>query len=372
MNRSLSMRMAVALIALPLVAAPLAAHADILIGIAGPMSGKDAAFGEEMRQGVDKAIADINAKGGLLGQQLRSILADDRCDPDIAAKAADALVAQRVAVVIGHFCSSASIAASITYAGSNLVEISPSSTNPEYTERGLINVFRVTGRDDAQGRVAADYLALNFRGKTFAVLDDKQTYGRGLAMSFANAMAAKGLKPVLTDEVDPGQQDFGDLIGRLAAAKVDIIYYGGYYAEAGLLVRQAHDKGLSILLVGGDGLNDPKFWSTAGDAGEGTLMTFGADPKQDPENAALVKYFTSHNYQPEGYTLYSYAALQVWADTVARKNSLDGAAVEGGLRTYQFQTTLGTLGFNAKGDRTGQSFVMYVWHQGQPIYVQRK
>ena len=369
MSRWLSMYLAAAMAATPMAWA----RADIVVGIAGPMTGTDAAYGEEIRRGGEKAIEDVNAKGGLLGMNLRTVIGDDACDPARAVAVAKDLAAQKVSLVVGHVCSSASIPASVVYAASQIVEISPSTTNPDFTERGLTNVFRVCGRDDDQGPAAADYIALINKGvKRIAIVDDKQTYGKGLAMAFKAAIEAKGFNPVAYEEIDPGQKEFGDLIARLKSAGAQYVYFGGYYTEAGLIVRQSREQGLKALLIGGDGLNDPKFWETAGEAGEGTLMTFGADPKLDLANSDLVEYFSKQSFEPEGYTFYAYAAVQVWAETVGRLKTLDPAKVATGLRTFRFQTAAGTLKFNSKGDRAGRTFVMYVWHNGQPVYARRQ
>lgn len=357
-------------IAASLVAGAAAARADILVGIAGPMTGPDAALGEQIKRGGEKAIEDINAKGGLLGQKLQAAVGDDVCDPKQAVSVANDMVSKKVAVVIGHVCSSSSIPASSVYADAGIVEISPSSTNPKFTDRGLANVFRVCGRDDSQGPAAAEYVIANLKGKTVAVVDDRQTYGQGLAVAFKAAIEAKGIKPVLYEEITAGEKDYSALITKLKEVKAEVVYYGGYYAEGGLIVRQAREQGLNAILIGGDGLNAPEYWAIAGDAGEGTLMTFGPDPKLDPANKDLVKYFESQNYAPEAYTLYAYAAMQAWADAVTKAGSVDAAKVEGSLRSGQFQTTLGTLSFNEKGDLTKPGFVVYVWKKGKPVYAQ--
>lgn len=351
------------------IGAVTAARADLIVGVAGPMTGPDAALGEQVRRGALKAIEDVNAKGGLLGQKLVAVVGDDVCDPKQAVSVANDMVAKKAVVVIGHVCSSSSIPASSVYADANIVEISPSSTNPKFTDRGLTNVFRVCGRDNSQGPTAAEYIATNFKGKTVAVVDDKQTYGQGLAMAFKGAIEAKGTKVALYEEITAGEKDYSALVSKLKDAKVDVLYYGGYYAEAGLIARQAKEQGLAAVIVGGDGLDDPAYAQIAGDASNGTLMTFGPDPKLDPANAGLVKYFESQNYAPEAYTLYAYAAVQSWADAVTKAGATDATKVEAAMRSNKFQTALGTLGFNDKGDLTNPGFVMYVWKNGKPVYA---
>ena len=258
------------------------AHADIMIGLAGPMTGGIAAFGEQLKRGGEKAVEDINAKGGVLGQKLQVVIGDDACDPKQAVSVANDLASRKVAVVIGHFCSGSSIPASSVYAEANIIEISPASTNPQYTERGLQNAFRVCGRDDAQGPTAAEYVLDHFMGKNIAVVDDKQAYSKGLADAFFAAMKKKGVKPVLHDQVTAGEKDYSGLVTKLKGAKTDVLFYGGYHPEAALIVRQAKEQGLNLQLVGGDALNDPEFWAIAGTSGEGTLVTFIPMPRGQP------------------------------------------------------------------------------------------
>lgn len=346
-----------------------AARADIMIGLAGPMTGGIAAFGEQLKRGGEKAVEDINAKGGVLGQKLQVVIGDDACDPKQAVSVANDLASKKVAVVIGHFCSGSSIPASSVYAEANVIEISPASTNPQYTERGLQNTFRVCGRDDAQGPTAAEYVLDHFKGKNIAVVDDKQAYSKGLADAFFAAIEKKGVKTVLHDQVTAGEKDYSALVTKLKGAKADILFYGGYHPEAALIVRQAKEQGLNLQLVGGDALNDPEFWAIAGTSGEGTLATFNPDATQDPANAALVKWFQDQKYEPAGYTLYAYAALQAWSQAVAKAGSLDSAKVEDALRANKFSTTLGSIGFDAKGDVIAPGFLVYQWKGGKFLYA---
>ena len=347
-----------------------AARADIMVGLAGPMTGGIAAFGEQLKRGGEKAVADINAKGGVLGQKLQVIIGDDACDPKQAVSVANDLASKKVAVVIGHFCSGSSIPASSVYSESNIVQISPASTNPQYTERGLKNTFRVCGRDDAQGPTAADYVVDHFKGKNVAVIDDMQTYSKGLADAFFGELEKKGVKAVLHDQITAGEKDYSAVVTKLKQAKADVLFYGGYHPEAALIARQSKEQGLNIVVVGGDALNDPEFWAIAGPAGEGTLVTFNPDATQDPANAALVKWFKDdQKYEPAGYTLYAYAALQAWADAATKAGSVDGAKVEDALRANKFNTTLGSIGFDAKGDVIAPGFLVYEWKGGKFVYA---
>ncbi|HVY88734.1 MAG TPA: branched-chain amino acid ABC transporter substrate-binding protein [Hyphomonadaceae bacterium] len=366
MNRLASLLMGAAALA---VATGSAAKADIVVGLAGPMTGGIAAFGEQLKRGGEKAVEDINAKGGVLGQKLKIEIGDDACDPKQAVSVANDLVSKKAAVVIGHFCSGSSIPASSVYSEANVVEISPASTNPQYTERGLKNVFRVCGRDDAQGPTMADYIIDHFKGKVVAIVDDKQTYSKGLADAFKAELNKKGVKEVLYDEITQGEKDYSALVTKLKQAKVDVLFYGGYQPEAALIARQAKEQGMKLTVAGGDALNDPEFNAIAGPAGDGTLFTFNPDATKDPANAALVKWFQDQKYEPAGYTLYAYAALQAWAEAVTKAKSTDGTKVEEALRANKFNTTLGTIGFDAKGDVIAPGFLVYEYNGGKYAYA---
>jgi branched-chain amino acid transport system substrate-binding protein len=363
--------LAVAALALAGVAGTTAARADIVVGLAGPMTGPEAQFGEQFRRGALKAIEDINAKGGVNGQKLTLVLGDDACDPKQARSVAEDLSAKKAAVVIGHFCSGSSIPASEVYQENGILQISPGSTNPTFTERGMDNVFRVCGRDDQQGSVAADYLLSKQSGKTIGIIHDKSSYGKGLADEFKKALNAKGVTEVMYEAITAGEKDYSSLVTKVKAAKIDYLFLGGYKTEGGLIVRQMRDQGVKTTLMGGDALLVEEFWAITGPAGEGSLVTFSPDPRLLPQNAALVQYFRSQNYEPETYTLYSYAALQAWALAAEKAKSIDPKKVAAALKSGdKFNTVIGSVGFDAKGDVVGPTYVVYTWKNGKYAYAQ--
>jgi branched-chain amino acid transport system substrate-binding protein len=344
-------------------------RADVLIGVAGPMTGSEAAFGEQFKRGSAKAAEDINAKGGVLGQKLVVTLGDDACDPKQAVAVANDMAAKKVPFVAGHFCSSSSIPASDVYAETGILQISPASTNPTLTERGLPNVFRSCGRDDNQGRVAAEYVADKMKGKTVAIIHDKSGYGKGLAEQFKKNLNDRGIKEALFEAITAGEKDYSALVSKLKSVKADVLYLGGYKTEGGLIVRQMRDQGLKTVLMGGDALVTEEYWAITGAAGEGTMMTFSPDPRLIPANAELVKYFRAQNYEPEAYTLYTYATIQAWVQAADKAKSTDWKKVAAVLRSEKFDTAIGTIGFDAKGDVVGPSYVMYVWKGGKYVYA---
>lgn len=342
---------------------------EIVIGTAGPMTGAYASFGEQFRQGAEKAVADINAAGGVLGLQLRLEVGDDACDPRQAVSVANDMAASGAVFVAGHYCSGSSIPASDVYAESGVVQISPASTNPDYTDRGLPTAFRVCGRDDAQGPFAASYVAENFPDARIAIVDDRTTYGQGLADQFRTALNALGRTEVLNDTIVAGERDYGALVTKLRQADVDILYYGGYHTEAGLIIRQMRNQDVSATLVGGDALVTNEFWAITGEAGEGTLMTFGPDPRLNAGNDELVEAFRASGYEPEAFTLYTYAAIQAWSQAAERAGTVDAVAVSAVLKSGVADTVLGDIGFTDKGDVEGPGYVFYVWRNGEYVYV---
>jgi branched-chain amino acid transport system substrate-binding protein len=341
------------------------ALADIAVGVAGPMSGAFAVLGAQVRAGAEAAIADVNTAGGVLGQHLVLVVADDACDAKQAITAAGELTAKKVALVVGHLCSSASIPASAIYFDAGVIQISPASTNPAYTDnRPGAGTFRVCGRDDEQGEIAGAFLANRFPGKNIAIVDDKSPYGKGLADQTRKSFNAAGGKEVFDDEYTPGATDYTALVSRLKAADAEVTYVGGYAADAGLLARQMKDQDMTTVVIGGDALATEDFLKAAGDAGDGTFMTFPPDARKNPENAALVDRFRKQGVEPEGYTLNAYAAVQVWAAAATSAASTAFNKVAPAIAAGDFTTALGNLKFDAKGDLSNPGYVFYQWKNG--------
>ncbi|CCD87025.1 high-affinity branched-chain amino acid ABC transporter (substrate-binding protein) [Bradyrhizobium sp. ORS 285] len=334
---------------------------DITIAVAGPMTGGESAFGRQMQNGAEMAIADLNAAGGVLGKKLALQVGDDACDPKQARSVAEKLAGSGIPFVAGHFCSSSSIPASEAYADSNVLQITPASTNPLFTERKLWNVARVCGRDDQQGLVAANYIAKNFKGKNIAILNDKTTYGKGLADETKKALNKAGVTEKMFESYNKGDKDFNAIVSRLKRENIDLVYVGGYHQEAGLILRQMRDQGLKTILMAGDAMNDKEFASITGPAAEGTLFTFGPEPRNKPTAKAIVDKFKAKNIDPEGYTLYTYAAIQVWSQAVKKANTTDAKKVMDTIKAGEWDTVLGKLGFDAKGDIKQIDYVVYKW-----------
>jgi len=345
------------------------ASADIIIATAGPMTGQYASFGEQMKAGAEQAVADINGNGGVNGEKLVLEIGDDVCDPKQAVAVANDFVGKNVVFVAGHFCSGSSIPASAVYEEEGILQISPASTNPKLTDEGGPNVFRVCGRDDQQGLVAGQYLAKTHGDGNIAIVHDKTAYGKGLADATLAAMNDAGKKEAMYEAYTAGEKDYSALVSKLKQNSIDVLYVGGYHTEAGLMARQMRDQGMKTLLVSGDALVTQEYWDITGDAGEGTLMTFSPDPRKNPLAAPLVQTFRQKGIEPEGYVLYTYAAIQVFAQAATTAKSTDLDAVLAAMQGGTFDTVLGELSFDEKGDVTLPGYVFYEWSKGSYDYA---
>ena len=365
-------------LALPLIAAvglaaalgaPAAKAADINIATAGPMTGEYAAFGEQMKRGAQMAVKDINAAGGVNGKNLTLIIGDDQCDPKQAVAVAHQFASKGVVFVAGHLCSGSSIPASSVYHDEGILQITPSSTNPKFTDdpaaAGWGTVFRTCGRDDQQGNYAGAWIAEHYKGKNIAIIDDKSTYGKGLADLTRAALNKAGVKEVVNDEITAGEKDYSALVGKLKAANIDVIYFGGYYPEAALIVKQSREQGLGAQLLSGDSLNTQEFATLAGDAANGVMFTNAAEARNLPSAKDVVAEFRKDGFEPEGYTLSTYAAIQAYAQAVAEAKTTDAEKVAATLRSHPWNTVIGKVAFDSKGDLTAATYVWYVFKDGK-------
>jgi branched-chain amino acid transport system substrate-binding protein len=351
-----------------------AANAQIKMGVIGPITGPNASFGAQLKNGADQAIADINAAGGILGQKIAQSYGDDASDPKQGVSVANKLSADGVKFIVGPFNSGVTMPASLVYQENGILEITPSATNPQITERGLWNIFRTCGRDDQQGAVAGGYIVKHFKGKKIAVVHDKTTYGKGLADETIKTMAKGGMKPALYEGINIGEKDYSALVSKIKQSGAELVYWGGLQTEGGLIVRQMRDQGIKAPLMGGDGITSDEFASVGGPGVEGTLMTYGPDPRNNPAAKDAVAKFRANKFEPEAYTLYSYAAVQIIKQAAESAKTLDPKKVAEKIHSEMvFKTVIGDISYDKKGDRTNLDYVMYVWKKdasGKITYVE--
>jgi branched-chain amino acid transport system substrate-binding protein len=343
-----------------------AAEADVTIGVAGPITGANASFGAQLTEGVAQAAEDFNRSGGILGQRVVIQQGDDVSDPKQGVSVANKFVGEGVRFVVGHFNSGVTIPASEVYADNGVLMITPSATNPKVTERKLWDVFRTCGRDDQQGRLWADLALGKLRDAKIAIVHDKTTYGQGLADAAKGFMNAGGKKEVLYEGVNAGEKDYSAIVSKIKASGAEYLMWGGLHTEGGLIVRQMRDQGIKTVMISGDGITDTEFASVGGPGVEGTLMSFGPEPRNNPNAKGIVAEFAAKGFDPQGYTLYSYAAMQIIKQAAEKANSLDPKKLAEVMHSgVSFKTVIGDIAYDKKGDRTTVDYVWYVWQKGE-------
>ncbi|MDC3237264.1 branched-chain amino acid ABC transporter substrate-binding protein [bacterium] len=340
-----------------------AVQAEIKIGIAGDLSGSALTAGEQQEIGALKAIDHLNDKGGLLGEKIVAISADDACERQQAKAVARQMVSEGVVFVVGHVCSDASLAVSNIYEEAGIIMISSASTNPKVTDEGGSNVFRVIGRDDQQGTIAGNYLADNHSKENIAIMHDSTTYSLGLAEFTKRQLNKRSVTEVMFDSYKPDQKDYKSIVDKLFNNKIDVLYTGGMEDDIGIILRQAKKALPNLRLISADGLVSPDFLRYAGEAGEGAYFTFGPDMRLKPEARRIAAAIREEDaFEPDGYTLYSYGAVQAWAQAVQQAGSFKPDVVINALKSGTFDTVIGKIGFDEKGDVTGIStFVWYLY-----------
>ena len=339
-----------------------AAEDPLWIGLAAPLSGPDAVFGDQIRLGVDEAVTDLNASGGFLGRQAHVVASDDGDDAKKGVDVAKRFIASGINIIVGHFSSAVTVPASAVYANAGALDITPSAIAPIVTERGLTTVFRTCGREDQQADVAAKFL-LDRHYIKIAIVHDRTAAGKGLADSVRASLAAQGMKEAYYGSFAQDAHDISGLVNRMRAAGTQIVVWGGGPAGAALLARQLRDAHIGLL--GGTAMASEDFASLAGAAADGTFMVFPQDPRLRPAAADLMHRLQARHIDPYGDVFYAYAAVQVIQQAAANAKSLEPTALAAAIHSgVPFQTVIGPLAFDAKGDPTTSDLTVFVWHKG--------
>ncbi|MFT4183906.1 MAG: branched-chain amino acid ABC transporter substrate-binding protein [Rhizobium sp.] len=348
--------------------APLA-HADITIGLIAPLTGPVAAYGDQVKNGAQTAVDEINKSGGILGQKVVLKLGDDAGDPKQGVSVANGFVGDSIRFVVGPVTSGVAIPVSDALAENGILMVTPTATAPDLTKRGLTNILRTCGRDDQQATVAANYVLKNFKDKKIAILNDKGAYGKGLADAFKATLNAGGVTEAINDSLTPNEKDYSALTTKLKAAGIDLIYFGGYHPEAGLLARQLKDISVKAQIIGGDGLSNTEYWAIGHEAAAGTIFTNASDALKNPDSQTAVAALKAHNIPAEAFTLNAYAAVQVLKAGIEKAGSADDAeAVSAALKKGDaVDTAIGKVTYGETGDLTSQSFSLYKWEDGKIV-----
>lgn len=342
-----------------------AAAQTIKIAIAGPFTGALTQYGTMVKEGVDTAIEQINAAGGVLGKKLEAVTIDDGCEPKQGPVVANRVVNDEINYVVGHVCSGATIAATNVYNSEGVVMVTPSATSPAVTDgKNYDTIFRTIGRDDQQGPAAAKFIAEQIKPKQVAILHDKQSYGQGIANAVKNDLEKAGIKVVLFEGINAGDSDYSAVITKLKTSGADFLYYGGYHPEMGLLLRQGAEQGLKVKFMGPEGVGNPDINAIAGGAVEGLLVTLPADFTKDPSNAAIVKAFVDKKRDPTGaFQMTAYSATQAIAEGIKGAGADDPTKVAAYLHANSISTPIGKISWNKQGDLNDFKFDVFTWHK---------
>ncbi|HUG58800.1 MAG TPA: branched-chain amino acid ABC transporter substrate-binding protein [Candidimonas sp.] len=356
---------AIGLVAGMLLSTGASAADTIKIAVAGPFTGSLTQYGTMVKEGVDTAVEQINAAGGVLGKQLEAVTIDDGCEPKQGPVVANRVVNDKIHYVVGHVCSGATIAATSIYNNEGVVMVTPSATSPAVTDgKGYDMIFRTIGRDDQQGPAAAKFIIEKIKPQKVAVLHDKQSYGQGIANSVKSELEKAGIKVVLFEGINAGDSDYSAVITKLKTTGADFVYYGGYHPEMGLLLRQGAEQGLKTKFMGPEGVGNPDINAIAGASVEGLLVTLPADFTKDAANAAIVKAFTDKKRDPGGaFQLTAYSATKTIADGIKGAGVDDPVKVAAYLHANSVDTPIGKISWNKQGDLNNFKFDVFTWHK---------
>ncbi|UJW77637.1 branched-chain amino acid ABC transporter substrate-binding protein [Rhizobium sp. SL42] len=343
----------------------------IKIGVAGPYTGANATFGEQVFSGVSVYVKEVNAAGGINGKQIELVKGDDACEPKQAVAVANRFVDQdKVQAVIGHFCSSSTIPASEIYNDAGILEMTPSSTNPTVTDRGFDNLFRGCGRDDQQAVVAGSFILDTLKKDKIALIHDKDTYGQGLVDAVKNTIEARGIKPVLYEGLTRGERDFNALVTKIKSSGATAVYFGGLIPEGGPLIRQLKEQGIDVAFVSGDAFAQTELVAAVGGAANLSNVYYSAtpDPLADPATKAVQEALTKENVTPANYVLYGYANAQAVVAALKAGEDLESQAIW--LRSNTVDSAIGKITWDEKGDIKDFQFVFYNFDdKGTPVLV---
>jgi branched-chain amino acid transport system substrate-binding protein len=344
--------------------------ATVRIGAASPLTGPQAHIGIDIRNGVALAIEDANAANPEIGGRkvkFELLAEDDEANPTKATTVAQKLVDSKVAAVVGHFNSGASIPASKIYSDAGIPQISPSSTNPKYTLQGFKTTFRVVAHDDQQGPTLGRFALEKLKARSIAVIDDSTAYGQGLADAFAATVKAGGAKVVAREHTTDKDTDFKAILTRIRGRKPDLVMFGGIDPQAGPMVKQMAELGIKAKFMGGDGMQTPNFIKLAGDAAEGAMASIPGLPKESMPGgrAFLEKYKAKYKTEVELFAPMGYDAVMVFIDAMKRAGSTEPAKFLPELGKTRYQGVIGPIAFDGKGDLVNGPITIYVVKGGK-------
>jgi branched-chain amino acid transport system substrate-binding protein len=338
----------------------------IKIGLAAVQSGSDAEIGLSMLNGSQIAIDEWNAKGGVLGKKIETISLDDEGKPDKAVNVAQTLVDDGVVAVLGHLNSGCTIPASRVYNDSKIIQITPGSTNPQYTEQGFPYAFRICGRDDQQGATCGTFFHDVLKLNKIAILHNKTAYGQGLASEVQKTFEAKGGTVTMFQGVGEDESDFGANITVIKGSGAQGFFWGGMYGQGGPLCVQMRQAGVDVPFVSGEGSFDQTLINTVGANAANVYLSFGKDYRSLPAAQSFLKKYKEKYHHEEGaYSVYGYDAANVLLTAIAQAGTTDPDKVSAIMKSEPFDTILGKIEFDQKGDLKQSNYIMWTIKDGK-------
>ncbi|MCP3873307.1 MAG: branched-chain amino acid ABC transporter substrate-binding protein [Desulfobacteraceae bacterium] len=364
--------LALALLTMVVFAAPGFAGDTIKLGSGGVISGDLAPYGISAVRGVEIAIEDLNAKGGILGKKIELLVGDDACKPEVAVNMATKLVSDGAQMIVGHVCSGATIAANKIYKDAGLLIVSPASTNDDLTLKGEHpNFFRTISYDGAQADLMSSFVKNTLKAKKVALVHDKGDYGKG-QMELAKKYFTKlgGIEIVLFEGVTTGAVDFSAIVQKIKRSKADVTMWGGYHSDASKIVSLLKKKRVKTTFFGGDGIIGDNFTTLAGKYSEGVYATGPNDTSNNPLYKEIsAKHQKKYSEKPGTFFHNAYACVQALAAAAEKAGSLDYDKMRAAMFENKIASPLGTIGFDKNGDVIGAGFSVYQVKNGKYTQV---
>ena len=359
--------------AFALAGAASAQEQVVRIGHVGPISGSIAHLGKDNENGARMAIDELNAKGMTIGGKkvkFELLAEDDGADPKQGTAAAQKLVDAKVHGIIGHLNSGTTIPASKIYHDAGIPQISPSATNPKYTQQGYKSAFRVVANDGQLGGTLGRYAADQVKAKKVAVIDDRTAYGQGVAEEFIKGAKGKGVQVVAQQYTNDKATDFNAILTAIKAKNPDVVFFGGMDAVAGPMLRQMKALGINAKFMGGDGICTEALAKLAGDAiGENQVVCAEAGGVEEAQRkgmedfrAAFKKKF---NTDVQIYAPYVYDSVMVMAEAMKKADSVEASKYLPQLQKINYKGVTGNIVFDNKGDIKNGTLTLYTYKGGK-------
>jgi branched-chain amino acid transport system substrate-binding protein len=353
---------------------PAVADQTVIIGHVAPLTGQVAQLGKDNENGARLAVEEINAKGLVIGGQKVTLQLDgedDASDPKTATQIAQKLVDEKVIAVVGHMTSGTSIPASRIYSDAGIVQVSPSATNPTFTQQGFKTTFRLVATDAQQGPALAKYASAQMKVKTVAIVDDSTAYGQGLASEFEKAAKSLGIQVVSRDATNDKAVDFRAILTKIKSEKPDAVMYGGQDATGGPFAKQAAQLGLQAKVLSGDGVCSDRLASLAGPAANNVVCSQpGMSPEKMPEGTAFKAKYQKRFGQPmEIYAPFTYDAVYILVDAMRRANSTAPAKILAAMPATDYKGVTGETKFDPKGDIRNGAISIFTYRGQKKTFV---